>query len=148
MLRPALASAACAAALLLAACGGNDDEPQTATVPPKPAYCDDLQAVRDAAAGLTDLKLDATIGTQITERLDALQASIGEARESGKDEFAQETAAIDAAVEQVKDDVANVTTGGLSRLPQNLLEMTGAVEDLVAAIRTRCDEPSATTTTS
>lgn len=145
MLRPLLATTTCALALGLAACGG-DDEQTTAAPPPKPAYCTDVEQLRSAATGLTDLELDTSIGTQLRDRVTTLREALADVRQSGKDEFADETAALETALTEVGNDLERLTTGGIAALPEDLLALAGAVDDLVAAVRTRCDEPATTTT--
>jgi phage-related protein len=102
----------------------------------QPSYCDELSATESSFEALVNTDILAEGTDVLTERYDAFAAQVSSLIDAAGDEFADESAAVEASVDQVGavvDEAANLNLGTAAE------EAAPAVEDLSSSTQALLD---------
>jgi altronate dehydratase len=130
---PALAVAALASAALVAGCGGDS----------QPDYCDRVDDLQSSVSALTDISINGDTLNTVESDLETVKSNAEAVVESAKDDFPQESDALENAVNNASDSVQNLpaspSAGQIAALAVNVADVGKAASDLLNSTSSACD---------
>jgi hypothetical protein len=148
-----LAAAACLVLGLGAAgCTGEQDQPASEPSPEQsatasnptgqPEVCSALDELRTSVGELTDVPVDRSGLTALSEQLTEIRSDLQAVRESGSGEYAPQVDALDGALDglqtSLQDATADPSSESLARVLQEIGSVGAAMRELAAALGDTC----------
>jgi hypothetical protein len=123
-----------ATALFLMACGDGDREP---------AYCSNVSELEESVGAIGDVKLEAGAVATLKGDLQMVQSNANEVVSSAKEDFPDETNAVESAVSRLSTTIEQLPTSPTAQqllpLAPEVSAVVTASKDLVSAAQSACD---------
>jgi len=133
-LRVPMGALVVATALFLMACGDGDSEP---------AYCSNVSELEESVGEVGDVKLEAGAVATLQSDLKAVQSNANEVVSSAKEDFPDETNAVESAVSKLSTTIEQLppspTAQQLLPLASEVSAVVTTSKDLVSATQSACD---------
>ncbi len=122
-----------AVVLFLTACGDDD----------QPAYCSNVSELEESVGQVGDIKLESGAVAELQDDLQTVQSNANEVVSSAKEDFPDETGAVESAVSKLSTTIERLppspTAQQLLPLASEVSAVVTASKDLVNATQSACD---------